>query len=238
VVYILYRYPTIDIHDMKAFVCVRRMQVSPRMTDHNKERGIQNWAPGRSCIKHARDLEWLKEQVNRIQTIEPYRSIVIATHHCPTTDPRATDPKHKSSAMNPGFVSDLSRQSCWASLAVKVWAFGHTHYSCAFRDDATDRLVVSNQKEYSGIASGGGKRKRVKTVVVEQRGIGGRLWRTCRDPSSRKKKWDNEVGPCTTTTTVEEMKDTKGLPEDHDRPKIRLLDQVTKRVKTLLQHAR
>jgi hypothetical protein len=42
----------------------------------------------------------------------------------------------------------------------------------------------------------------------------------------------------TTTTTIEETKGTKGLPEDHDRPKIRLLDQVTKRVETLLQHAR
>jgi predicted phosphodiesterase len=144
-------------------------KVGSRMKDYSKEHGIQDWTPERSCIEHAHDLDWLNEQVSRIQATEPHRSIVIATHHCPTADPRATDPKHESSGMSSGFVSDLSGQSCWTSPAVKVWAFGHTHHSCAFRDDATDRLVVSNQKGYSGIASGGGKRNRVKTVVVEQR---------------------------------------------------------------------
>jgi predicted phosphodiesterase len=165
--------------------------VGSKMTDYNKERGIQNWTPERSCSEHARDLEWLNEQVNRIQTTEPHRSIVIATHHCPTTDPRATDPKHESSAMHSGFVSDLSRQSCWTSPAVKVWAFGHTHYSCAFRDDAMDRVVVSNQKTYSSIASGGGKGKRVKTVVVEQRG---NRWQVVEDVQGFEKSEEEEMG--------------------------------------------
>jgi predicted phosphodiesterase len=145
-------------------------EVGSRMTDYNEERGIRDWTPERSCKEHARDLAWLNAQVERIQSSEPHRSIFIATHHCPTIDARATDPRHAASSMNSGFVSDLSKELCWTSPAVKVWAFGHTHYSCAFRDEVTDMLIVSNQKGYGGVAGSGVRGRRIKSVIVEQRG--------------------------------------------------------------------
>ena len=145
-------------------------EVRSRMKDYNQERGIQDWTPERSCTEHIRDVEWLNEQVSHIQATEQHRSIIVATHHCPTTDPRATDPKHASSSMSSGFCSDLSMELCWTSPAVKVWAFGHTHYSCAFRNHVTDTLVVSNQKDNGGIVGSGESAKRMKTVAVEQTG--------------------------------------------------------------------
>ena len=51
-----------------------------------------------------------------------------------------------------------------------MWAFGHTHYSCAFRNHVTDTLVVSNQKDNGGIVGSGESAKRMKTVAVEQTG--------------------------------------------------------------------
>lgn len=38
--------------------------------------------------------------------------VVIFTHHCPTLDDRATEPRHKGSLLSSGFCSDLSDQPC------------------------------------------------------------------------------------------------------------------------------
>jgi len=200
-------------------------EVGSRMTDYNEERGIQKWSPERSCEEHAQDLEWLNAQVQHIQTTAPHRSVIIATHHCPTVDARATDPRHAASSMNSGFVTDLSREVCWTSPVVKVWAFGHTHYSCAWRDEGTGVLVVSNQKGY------GGRGRRVKGVVVEEKG---EEWQVLR--KKEEEPTDAEVEP-STTTMVEEKSDTKGVPDGPGRPKTGLFDQATKRVKALFHHA-
>ncbi|KAH6860670.1 hypothetical protein BKA58DRAFT_448343 [Alternaria rosae] len=194
-------------------------EVGSRMTDYNEERGIQDWTPERSCMEHARDLAWLNTQVTQIQTDEPHRSVIIATHHCPTIDPRATDPRHSSSSMNSGFVSELSREICWISPVVKVWAFGHTHYSCAFRDEVTDTLVVSNQKGYGGIAGSGGKGKAVRTVAVEQRGA---RWEVVDKGQVFKQKDEgkqDEFGSAMVIATSNATGDTDVVLDDHARPK-------------------
>ncbi|KAJ4362288.1 hypothetical protein N0V83_010381 [Neocucurbitaria cava] len=140
-------------------------EVHTRLTDFNKARGIQNWTLEDYSEEHRKDLEWLNAQVLSIQENEPNRQIVIATHHCPTTDPRATDPAHQDSTVGSAFVSELSNEICWTSPAVKLWAFGHTHYSCNFRDEETGKLVVSNQKGYMGL--GGHAKRSVRVRVVE-----------------------------------------------------------------------
>lgn len=57
------------------------------------------------------------------------------------------------------------------SSKVKLWAFGHTHSSCNFRDEETGKLIIANQKGYAGITAG---RKKVgmeaKVVVVGEEG--------------------------------------------------------------------
>jgi hypothetical protein len=141
--------------------------VYARLTDFNEERGIRDWTPKRLSEEHTKDLEWLNAQVSKIQKDEPRRQILVATHHCPTIDPRATDPAHSGSSVSSGFTSDLSKEPCWTSPAVKMWAFGHTHYSCSFRDEETGKLVVSNQKGYRGPGQAKPGSKSFRTTIVD-----------------------------------------------------------------------
>jgi hypothetical protein len=53
-----------------------------------------------------------------------------------------------SRGVQSAFVTDLQRETCWTSPAVRVWAFGHTHYNYDFIDPSTERRVVANQRGY------------------------------------------------------------------------------------------
>ncbi|OAL53628.1 hypothetical protein IQ07DRAFT_559884 [Pyrenochaeta sp. DS3sAY3a] len=142
--------------------------IASRSTDLNPERGIQNWSLDQHQEEHEKDLGWLNSQIAAIEKVEPDRQIIVATHYSPTIDPRANDPQHKGSAVSSNFVTDLSQERCWLSPTVRLWAFGHTHCSCCFRDEKTGKLVVANQKGYAGIV--GGRRKvGMKAKVVEAR---------------------------------------------------------------------
>jgi hypothetical protein len=120
-----------------------------RLTDFSRNNGIQNWDVDSHRDEHQRDLEWLNQEVGKIEKEDPERQIVVLTHHSPTIDPRANDPKHQGSDVNSGFVTDLSAEKCWTSPQVKLWAFGHTHYSCSYQEEGTGKLVVANQGGYN-----------------------------------------------------------------------------------------
>ncbi|KAI1174059.1 Ser/Thr protein phosphatase superfamily [Nemania sp. FL0916] len=76
--------------------------------------------------------------------------VVVLTHFSPTRDVRASDPQHRASRITSAFATDLRDATCWRSPAVKLWAFGHTHYNCDFVDDDTGMRVVANQRGYYG----------------------------------------------------------------------------------------
>jgi hypothetical protein len=101
--------------------------------------------------EHAKDLEWINTQVQIIQTQELYWEVIIATHHCPTKDLRATASIYKDSSINSAFVSYLSSELCWTAPAVKLWFFGYTYYNCTSRDDKIRKLLLSNQQDYYAI---------------------------------------------------------------------------------------
>jgi hypothetical protein len=147
----------------------QEVDIAARSTDLNSERGIQNWTLNRHREEHEQDLTWLNCQVSTIEKDEPHRQVIVATHHSPTIDLRANNPQHEGSSVSSNFVSNLSGEPCWLSQAVKLWAFGHTHYSCDYRDEKTGKLVVANQKGYVGL--GAGKKKmgmKVKVVEVDK----------------------------------------------------------------------
>jgi hypothetical protein len=123
------------------------------LTDFNPIRGIQQWDPTKHLEEHARDLEWLNAEVAQIEQSEPHRQILVLTHHSPTYDPRANNPRHKGSTVSSGFVTDLSQEPCWISPLVKSWAFGHTHYSFSYREEATGKLVIANQGGYNRLGA-------------------------------------------------------------------------------------
>ena len=101
-------------------------------------------------------------------------------------------------------------------------------------------LVVSNQRGYGGVAGSGGKGRRVKTDIVEQRGD---RWVVVDETHSISQPQVEEeivkVGEPSTTAKPEGTKDTKGPPGDQEMAKAGLFDQATKRVKALLHtHSR
>lgn len=130
-----------------------------RLNDFNPVRGIRGWSVDSYLSQHRQDIEWLNAQVLELQDKEPHREIAILTHHSPTVDLRALEPRHRDSEVSTCFATDMSNQPCWMSPMVKLWAFGHTHYDCAFRDESTGKLVVTNQKGYG--------QQNVETVLVE-----------------------------------------------------------------------
>ena len=110
---------------------------------------IEDWTVEDHNAAHKADLKWLNDQVAQIAASESQRKIVVFTHYSPVAqDARAVDPRHIDSPLSSGFATDLSTQECWMNSQVCLWAYGHTHYNTEFTEEATDKLVVSNQRGY------------------------------------------------------------------------------------------
>ncbi|KAK3325025.1 hypothetical protein B0H66DRAFT_615433 [Apodospora peruviana] len=125
------------------------VEVGRRMVNFSQ---IQNWTVQDHVAAHLSDLKWLNEQVDEIARREPQRRIAIFTHHSPTIDPRAVDPRFRDgSPVTSGFATDLSGEECWRNKAVVLWGFGHTHFSCDFEDQLTGKRVATNQKGYYNV---------------------------------------------------------------------------------------
>lgn len=116
--------------------------VQSRMVDF---RDILNWDVGDHVDAHLEDLQWLNSQVSKLAQLK--RKVIIFSHHSPSTDQRARNPRYPKSEVDTGFATDLSKEECWTNPAVVLWGFGHTHYSCDFVEDSGKR-VVANQKGY------------------------------------------------------------------------------------------
>jgi Calcineurin-like phosphoesterase len=109
---------------------------------------IKDWTIETHREAHLADLAWLNGEIDSISRSEPERSIVVLTHYCPLTDDKVVDPKHRDSKISSGFMSDLSSEPCWTREAVKLWAFGHTHFNSDFVDPPSGKRVLSNQMGY------------------------------------------------------------------------------------------
>ncbi|KAK0117570.1 hypothetical protein ONS95_011906 [Cadophora gregata] len=131
--------------------CTLHSKILPEQMDHvsfglNDFYYIADWTVEHHNQAHTADLAWLNQQVIAISPEEPSRKIMILTHHSPTTSPRASDPKHGQSNISSGFASDLSDETCWTNSAVKLWAFGHTHFNTDYSENG--KRVVANQRGY------------------------------------------------------------------------------------------
>ena len=99
---------------------------------------------------HKRDVAWLNAQVADLEQSDV--KIMIFSHWSPSTDARATDPRHVGSSISSAFSTDLSKEPCFKSGKVKVWAFGHTHYNCDFelkrKGSAGPLRLLANPRGY------------------------------------------------------------------------------------------
>jgi hypothetical protein len=110
---------------------------------------IADWTVEKHNAAHHRDLAWLNHEVESIVRSDPDRSIVVFTHYSPTALEEANDPDYLDDPkdVQSAFLTNLENEACWKSSAVKLWAFGHTHYSCDFLD-GTGKRIVANQRGY------------------------------------------------------------------------------------------
>lgn len=118
------------------------------------------WTIEKHNAAHKRDLDWLNQTV--CDHAQRDRELIILTHWSPCIDDRAVDIKHASSPVTCAFSTDLSRQSRFLDKAVKVWAFGHTHFNCDFvleRETGSLRLVTNQYGYYFAQAAGFDPRK-------------------------------------------------------------------------------
>jgi Calcineurin-like phosphoesterase len=125
---------------------------------------IEDWDVHLHRKEHQSDLKWLNERVRSISESEPQRKIVILSHHSPVFGGQATNPKHAKSLYTSGFSTDLSAEQCWTNPAVKLWAFGHTHYNCDYKDQKTGKRVMTNQRGYYFAQSVGFDAEKVVTI--------------------------------------------------------------------------
>ncbi|KAL4971053.1 Ser/Thr protein phosphatase superfamily [Aspergillus stella-maris] len=116
---------------------------------------IKDWTVEDHNEAHCADLAWSNQQVESISRLEPERRIVVFTHHSPVTHKGAVDPRHATSNISSGFMSDLSGEECWMNQSVKLWAFGHTHFNCDYKDETSENRVVTNQRGYYFAQSAG-----------------------------------------------------------------------------------
>ena len=112
-------------------------------------KNIEHWSIDHHNAAHESDLSWLRSEVQAIhQENEAVshkmnaRSIVVVTHHAPSLQ-RTSSPQHAQNPWSVAFGTDLLSNK-WKG--VKLWIFGHTHYTTEFKENGI--RVMSNQRGY------------------------------------------------------------------------------------------
>jgi hypothetical protein len=142
-------------HDLSEHVtvlgCTLWTSVPPAAVDivsraMNDFKLVQNWTVEEYNAAHSADVRWLTTECAKIREQEPWRRVVVLTHHAPTV--RGTsDPKYQGDLVNAAFATELTNRAVWGP-PVSLWAFGHTHFNCDFVRGGV--RVVSNPRGYEG----------------------------------------------------------------------------------------
>ncbi|KAK7544375.1 Metallo-dependent phosphatase-like protein [Phyllosticta citribraziliensis] len=119
-----------------------RQAVAGAVSDFSK---IQSWSIDQHNAAHGADVAWLKTQVESAASND--ESLLVVTHHAPCIQ-LTSSPRHVGNPWTSAFATDLlgAAESGKAWDAIRVWVFGHTHYSTNFKVNGT--RVVSNQRGY------------------------------------------------------------------------------------------
>jgi predicted phosphodiesterase len=140
--------PTLTILGCTLFSYITEEQMESVSFGLNDFYHIRDWSVEAHREAHAADLSWLNAEIDSISRLEPGRKVIIFTHYCPSTHEEVVDPRHSNSKISSGFMTDLLNEQCWQSEIVTLWAFGHTHFNCDFRDVTTGKRVMANQRGY------------------------------------------------------------------------------------------
>ncbi|KAG4032151.1 hypothetical protein MFRU_007g00640 [Monilinia fructicola] len=131
-------------------------------------KNIDSWSIDDHNAAHTADLEWLSNQVASIQTQnksramgEPERNILIITHHAPSLE-GTSSLKNANNPWSSAFATDVLGGSGLNLENVKVWVFGHTHFTTDFERNGI--RILSNQRGY--VLPGGREEKNEKDAKV------------------------------------------------------------------------
>ncbi|KAJ4173086.1 hypothetical protein NW754_012095 [Fusarium falciforme] len=102
-------------------------------------KNIKQWSVEKHNTLHAEEHLWLREQVAQAST----RQILVVTHHAPRVE-GTSRPQHVGNPWTCAFATDLMDQT-WDG--VRIWVFGHTHYSTEVVLGSGIRLLA-NQRGY------------------------------------------------------------------------------------------
>lgn len=112
-------------------------------------RQIQDWTIDDHNAAHDADHAWLLREIQsickenqKLRKQDQPRSILVVTHHAPSLR-KTSSPRHENNPWSCAFGTDLLSHT---AVGVKVWVFGHTHYTTEFVYRGTN--VVSNQRGY------------------------------------------------------------------------------------------
>ncbi|TVY20583.1 Uncharacterized protein LARI1_G002525 [Lachnellula arida] len=113
---------------------------------------ITDWSVANHNAAYEADIEWLKGQMTDIQEAykgnpkkQPERTTLIVTHHAPSVQETA-HPQHVDNAWSSAFATDVLNGDGGDWSIVKLWVFGHTHFTTEFVKEGV--RVVSNQRGY------------------------------------------------------------------------------------------
>lgn len=152
--------------DLTILGCTLWSAVSPKAADIVQAKvkdytNIEGWTVEKHNSLHAEDAAWLRAQVSQIssQKDTAERRILLATHHAPSIE-GTSRPEQSKNPWTCAFATDLLSEGVWDG--VKVWVFGHTHYSTdvvcnGVRMLANQRGYVLGAKEDEKREKSGGK---------------------------------------------------------------------------------
>lgn len=104
----------------------------------------RDWSLESHQDAHRADLTWLNKEIHSISRGEPGRKVVVFTHYCPTRDQNVVDPKAWEQPAILWVYDGSIRGMLLEEQSGTLWAFGHTHFNCDFRDSRTGKRVLSN----------------------------------------------------------------------------------------------
>lgn len=116
-------------------------------------RYILNWGIDSACKMYKQNLEWLEKELECAK--QDGVDVIVLTHHVPLLS--LGSPEYQYSEVRSAFASNLKPLILRYTDQIKVWCYGHDHYSM---DEVVEiTRVVSNQYGYDQEATKYDRRK-------------------------------------------------------------------------------
>ena len=119
-----------------------REAVEKKVKDY---REIHGWTTDKHNEQHGEDLSWLCQRLDELATTAPGRHVLVVTHHAPATK-GTSSPRNEENPWSSAYATDVLGKDAERWRQVRIWIFGHTHYSTDFTVQSV--RLIANQRGY------------------------------------------------------------------------------------------